>query len=401
MGRARSFSRALGFSLVELLVAMLFTLVLMAGMATVFKTSLSTFYTSGDILSSARRNRMSIDLLGDDLNSAGMYLVDLSVPPTVSSTNPPFYILPNVDITGPDGVKAAVTSDGDPTTTDELYFYMDQPLPFEGALGAVAPQHTAAELVVNGLAPVVADSTFSIDCVNETYAKQVKKGQVFIFKDSWEAAYITADPTYSGSTATVVVGPDPVAAVTGIGSAGLPSKAKHLPKSGIVFIQPAQMVRYRIQFLKLDPLKANGIPCLVRDQGLYSDTGFVCDQPQEIITENVSGFKVYLSTDGTSWAGFGLSATGFSAGWDSAAGIRGLLDTQLLSSGRPDFKTTRGSEHWFRSIPTLVRVDVSTRTVTQRTEYASTSTAASPVLAYQTFTQSLVFVPRHSGLTLN
>lgn len=390
MAKPASFQCADGFSLVEMLVALVFTGILMAGMAAVFKGSLSTFYTSGEQLSSARRNRMSIDLLGDDLNSAAMYLVDLSVPPAVVTTVPPFFILPNMPITG--------AGASDPQSSDELYFYMDQPLPFEGSLSGVAPQQTAAELVMAGTAPTAADNTFSIECADSTaYANQVKKGQVFIFKDSWETAYINAEPTVTGSTVTVVAGADPNALVTGTGSAGLPSKAKHLPGSGIVFIQPAQMVRYRIVLLKLDPLNANGIPCLVRDQGTYDGTGFKATLPQQVITENVSGFKVYLSTDGQNWAGLGLPAatTGFSAGWDQ--GIRAQVDAQLLNSGRPSYQTTRASEHWFRSIPTLVRVDVSTRTATQRTEYSSTPNT----LAYKDLTQSLVFVPRHSGLTLN
>ena len=99
MAKPRSRAHIQGFSLVEMLVALVFTGILMAGMATVFKTSLSTFYTSGEQLSSARRNRMSIDLLGDDLNAACMYLLDPSVPPAVVATNPPFYILPNMAVT--------------------------------------------------------------------------------------------------------------------------------------------------------------------------------------------------------------------------------------------------------------------------------------------------------------
>ena len=73
--------RVIGFSLVELLVALVFTMVLMAGMANVYKASLSAFYTSGESISSSRRNRMSVDLLVEDLNRAGMFLTDLSVPP--------------------------------------------------------------------------------------------------------------------------------------------------------------------------------------------------------------------------------------------------------------------------------------------------------------------------------
>src|SRR5664279_6108919 len=108
MARIRPNER--GFSLVELLVALVFTMVLMAGMANVYKASLSSFYTSGESLSNLRRNRMSVDLLADDINAACMYLVDLTNPPLVSSTSPPFYLKPNM----PTGGVAP-----DPTTADE------------------------------------------------------------------------------------------------------------------------------------------------------------------------------------------------------------------------------------------------------------------------------------------
>ncbi|MDP1830923.1 MAG: prepilin-type N-terminal cleavage/methylation domain-containing protein [Geothrix sp.] len=390
---AKPRTREHGFSLVELLVALVFTMVLMAGMANVYKASLSTFYTSGEALSSARRNRMSVDLLIDDLNTTCMYLTDLSVPPPVSAAVPPFFILPNMPIAG--------AGANDPATCDELYFYMDQALAFEGALSGAAPQQTASELVVAGTVPGIADNTFIIECKNSSYANQVQRGQIFIFKDSWETAYITNPPTVSGSLVSVVAGPAPNAMVSGAGPAGLPSKAKHLPNSGIVFLLPAQMVRYRIAILNLDPSNPNGIPCLVRDQGTYDAAVFTPTATQQVISENISGFKVYLSTNaGTSWAGLlpsGLPAayTGFNAGWDQ--GIRSEVDVQLAATGRPDYRTTRASEHWFRSIPTLVRVDVSTRTATQRAEYSDNGL----VPAYRNLTQSLVFVPRHSGLTMN
>ena len=324
------------------------------------------------------------------LRSSPKRSVDLSVPPPVTPTVPPFYIVPNVEITG--------AGTNDPQITDELYFYLDQPAPFEGSLSGAAPQQTASELVAAEKAAVDDDKKFTIECNNETYAKQIKVGQVFIFKDSWETAYVESLGDPVGTKVTVTAGADPVAKMTGTGSAGFPSKAKHLPNSGVLFIQPAQMVRYRVQMLKLDPLNAAGIPCLVRDQGVYNGAGFVAQIPQQIITENVAGFKVYLSANsGLSWAGLGLAetTTGFSDGWD--LGIRTELDTQLQASGRLNYKTTRGSEHWFRSIPTLVRVDITTRTATQRNEYSNAAGTA----AYRNLTQSLVFVPRHSGLTMN
>jgi hypothetical protein len=416
-----------GFSLVELLIALVFTMVLMAGMAKVFQASLSNYYTSGESLSSVRRNRMSVDLVADDLNAACMYLTDLSIAPSFSSPLLPFFILPNMPVTT-DGKRGSAQVADDsfagvakPLVGDEVYFYIDQPLAFEGTLQGPSPNKTAAELAFSGAVAPPGNSTYNINCGNMPYAQQVQKGQVFIFKDSWETGYINTDPTTTPpNVVTVVAGASPNIAFTGSGSSGLPTKAKHLNGSGIVFLIPAQMIRYRIQMLKLDPdpegTKPNGIPCLVRDQGAYvsqgdpSTTEWVSSVPQQVITENVSAFKVYLSTNaGASWAGVvtatGKPATysGFSAGWDQ--GIRTEVDNQLLATGRPDFKTTRTTEQWFRSVPTLVRIDISTRTATQRTEYEQSTdpgySASTPRRVYRNLTQSLVFVPRHSGLSMN
>jgi hypothetical protein len=321
----------------------------------------------------------------------------LSNPPVVSVTSPPFYILPNMTIAG---ARA-----NDPATSDELYFYVDQPLPFEATLdpppaAALVPQRNAGETVLDAgtasEAPTAADTTHTLDCRSLTYASMVKKGQIFIFKDSWEQGYVSEDPTPTSKKVTVKGGGASTVGITGLGPTGLPLNKKHLPGSNVVFMTPGQMVKYSVAILHLDPGNANGIPCLVRDQGNYSPSGFVASTPQQVIAENVSGFKVYLSANsGTAWAGLGASYTGFDGGWDG--GIRTDLDTQLTNSGRRDYTSTRTDPHWFRSIPTLVRVDISTRTATQRAEYSATGAA----LAYRNLTQTLVLVPRHSGLTMN
>ena len=385
-------TRTKGFSLVELMVALLFTMILMAGLASVFKSSLTAFHSSGELLSSARRNRMSVDMLSDDVNSAMMYLTDFSTPPQglVAATNPPFFILPNMPILG--------AGASDPRATDELYFMMDQALPFEGRLAAPPVGLTANELANAGGAPSATDRTFTIECKTSGYAKQVQKGQLLGFKDDWTPGRIVSEPVVSGTQVTVEIGEDPMSSMTGAEGSKVAQNFKHLLGSGIVFLKKNQMVRYRIEMLHLDPMNANGIPCLVRDQGTYSPTGFVvdADQAQQIITENVSGFKVYLSANGgLAWAGLGLGATGFTEGWDQ--GIRVQLDGQLSAAGRPGYQTTRGDEFWFRSTPTLLRFDVTTRTATQREEYSNTPN----VVAYKNLTQSLVFVPRHSGLIMN
>ncbi len=404
MSKCRLQSHGQGFSLVELLVALVFTGVLMAGMAVVFKTSLTTFVTSGEVISSSRRNRMAGDLLYDDIHNAGMYLFDLSTPPPVMPSNPPFYILPNQP------VENASTTPGndDPQTADEVYFYQDDPLPFEGKLvvpGSSAPK-SASELVLADSAPAATDLTYTIDCTNLAYAKNVKVGQSLVFKDFFESVYITTIASVpTDQYVTVTLGPDPKASVTGRGYTGNPLKARHLAGTGIVFLRLGQMVRYRIRMVQLDPLGGR-IPCLVRDQGDYGGT-FV-PTTTDVITENVSGFRVAISANsGQNWVGgTDLSATPPvpKSGYSNWASIRSDLDAQLATTstsgksvGRVGFTTTEGNDHWFRSIPVLVRTDITTRTATKRSEFSNTPTTST---AYREQTQTLVFVPRHFGLSM-
>lgn len=391
---SRPVRTAAGFSLVELMVAVMFIGILLAGMANVFKASVSNLTTSGESISSARRNRMSVDLLYEDLNNAGMFLEDVTaMPKQLVPANPAFYVIPNMPING--------AAADDPQSADELYFFMDQALAFEGKLTSTGIGPTAAnsapELVLSGGSPLVGDSTFTIDCGDPSYAKMLVAGQCLIIKDTSECLYIQSAPTVAGKSVTVTLGSSPNAGVTGIGASGLPSKTKHIINSGVLFFNKSQMVRYAIQMRLYDPQKATGVPCLVRDQGVYSALGFVPDPAQQsVVAENVSGFKVYLSANsGSSWVGLGKTYSGFTTGWST--GMRLDLDAQLAAVGRPGFTSTQAKEDWFRSIPTLVRLDITTRTATKRSEYSAVPLAT----AYKDFTQSLVIVPRHFGLSLN
>jgi hypothetical protein len=394
-----------GFSLVEVLVALAFTMVLMAGMATVFRSSITTFYTSGEKLASVRRNRSAMDLMYEDLNAAGMFLTDLSAPPTnISPGNPAFYVLPNMPI-------ADAVADG-PATADELYFYYDQPLAFEATLvstgTAANAARTASELVLVQDEQKDADRTFRIECRDANYAESVKKGQQFIFKDFFESMYVDTAVVDAGNKSQVVItaGPNPTASITGSGPTGAPAKSQHIvadgadPGSGIVFYRSAQMVKYSIQMRNLDPGSAGvaTIPCLVRQQADYDPAGFpAAGVTTDIIAENVPGFKVYLSANsGQDWAGFGQNYSGLAAGW--TAGIQSELNTQLGIAGRADYKTTKDNLNWFRSIPALVRLDITTRSAMKRAEY---STDIAKPVDYKQLTQSLVIVPRHFGLTMN
>jgi hypothetical protein len=386
------------------MVAVLFTSILMAGMARVFKTSLTTFYTSSEKISNLRRNRVAMDLVYDDLNSAGMSLVNLSKALDASDTNPAFYIIPNVKVTGAAG--------DDPTITDQLYMAYDQPLPFEGTLtkgggalnGSTVTGNYAGAAVAAGVAEAAADLSYEIDCLDANYAKLVKKGMRFHIKDSLEGPPLevdTATPTGSTSvTVTVNATLSETTAVTGIGDSGtLRTQPRHA-KSTVLFFQPRQMVRYQVSIVTLDPANPHGVPCLVREQGTYDlSTAFTpIAGLTQIVAEHVSGFKVYLSANaGTSWAGstLGTSVLDFDNGWTK--GIQKDLNDQLSSVNRVDYTTTAGNLAWYRDIPVLVRLDITTRTPGQRTEYSSTGQD----LAHKQVTQSVVLVPRHFGLPLS
>lgn len=404
-----------GFSLVEMLVALLFTSLLMAGMATVFKASIHSFYTSGEKLSSIRRNRIALDLMYDDLNTAGMALVDITsaLPSSDTASNPAFYILPNQDVKTASGTLVC--------STDELYMAFDQPLPFEGTLtrggGANDEGGTAVDKVLTGgsstagSGSTLGDNQYVIECGDATYAHAVKTSMYLQIKDdlSHAALQITGTPVVTGTKVTVTALTDPsiTTQVTGRGDSGSLRANKRVTGSGVVFITPSQMVRYHIVVLKLDPAQADGIPCLIREQGAYdSSAAFVADSSQtQIIAENVSGFKVYLRAnlpDTTAspspatnpWAGEGVTGKTFAAGWTN--GIQAALNTQLNAIARADHTTTEGNPSWYRDNPILVRLDITTRTAGQRAEYSTTQN----VLAYKTLTQSLVLMPRHFGLTM-
>ncbi|MEI6680856.1 MAG: hypothetical protein WCL21_19765, partial [Mariniphaga sp.] len=284
MARRRTFHHRDGFSLVELLVALVFTGVLMSGMAKVFQASLTSFSTSGEKLSSVRRNRMAMDLPYDDLNTAGMSLVDVTSPLASGTTNPSFYIIPNVLVTN--------AGADDPARTDELYLAFDQPLGFEGRLvtgggsisGGTQSGSTASEKMLTGASLTAGtDNSYTIDCKDASYAASVKPGMSFLIKDNLShqaMTILTATATGSVVALTTIITPSLATQVTGRGDPAVLAPVRRRVGAGVVFIIPQQMVRYRIAMLNLDPdtTKPNGIPCLIREQGVFNpNQAFVPD----------------------------------------------------------------------------------------------------------------------------
>jgi hypothetical protein len=248
-----------------------------------------------------------------------------------------------------------------------------------------------------------------VNFTDASYASMVKDGQYVVFKDQWGPKQIQG-VTVTGKTVsfTPVDQPDNEKGLsTGVNAL---NKDRHFADTGnftnptalspsmggapVVFVKAAQMVRYSIQPQALDP-SAPGVslPCLVRDQGNYAPGGFASTQTS-IIAENVTGFKVYLSADGgRTWAGQGITANTFAAGWTS--GILANVNTQLASVGLPS-ATSASDPNWFRETPLMVRVDLTTRSAVKRTENAAAVNTAD----YRERLQTLYMVPRHFGLSL-
>lgn len=426
-------SRKAGFSLVELLVAMLFTAILMAGMAKVFQSSLGTFYTAGEKLSSSRRNRLSLDLLYDDLNTAGMLLLPTdiaaggpqSIP--VSGSNPLFAINPNATVTikkgNADGSDLVITS-------DQLLMYADEALPFEGTLqGGIdgSTKALATAVAAGTTASVPASNTFTVDCGTPGQASQVVAGMALVFKDSLAGRGIASVSPPLGTKITITPSNTLQGAGGGITGNTLMDPNGHLDQAKVLFVEVGQQVRYSIQPQFLDPNDpGHAIPCLMREQENYDPTGFKSpldpvpgtgvNYSATIVSENVSNLKFYLSlnpgdtskTPDKVWAGYGYAGQDFNVGILGAGGSAapGTVNDQLATYGvtgytsvAPQNATTAKLDLvWFRNIPTAVRVDLTTRTATARTEFNQTT--STPTLTYNTHQETLVLVPRHFGLSL-
>lgn len=417
--------RSDGFSLVELMVALAFTGILMAGMSLVFKSSLTTFYTSAEGLSAYRRNRASMDMLYEDINSIGLYLSDLTGTPSgLGPNNPPFFFKPH----------QPVQNGGAGDFADELYFYIDQPYPFVGTLaklpggsymtlsngGVINANQNVA--VAKGGDPSYAlstyDSTIQVDCGNPVYAQQVYNDYLkyglnpnLILQDNYSPFVTTGQKPPSGSILNFTTGQSANIAMTGEGNSGAYQPMSHRLNTNVTLYLPGQWIRYSVQALKLDPQNAGyAVPCLVRDQGTYDGTTFTAIAGlQQVINENVTGFQIFLSAapgylqanDPThAWAPFTTYTTpptDFATYWSGKDGVLGNLDTQLTSVGRTG-ATTSSDASWFRSIPVVVRVDLTTRTATKRSEY---STSAATPTDYKYVKRTFAMVPRHFGLPFN
>lgn len=410
-----------GFSFVELMVVLLFTAFLMAGLASVFKSSINTLATEGEKISNSRRNRLAIDMVYDDLNAAGMLLTSLTDysggstnPISLNSTNPAFRIMPNVVYSSTDVASPNNTS-------DMLDLYFDEALPFEGTVSSTS--QNVAQFLADGSTvnkAVTNSVTLTADQAALVTSENAKSPLSVIFRADVAAVKVPAALTATPSGVDITLSTDLQSAHAG------PTKSQIPAGTPVLFVKPHLYVRYSIQPVNVDPDPANAglqVPCLVRDEVLYdtvanSPTPFAAPRARTVVAENVIGFQVMVSPDGgQTWinnpydtaqrngslpnAGNpGIPHTRFTT-WDD---LRNTLTNHPSIVKRPaPFNELNDSRFWFKDIPVTLRVDITSRTVRPRGEYVdntpSTILNGTRGIPYKIQTQSVILVPRHFGLS--
>lgn len=369
-----------GFSLIEMLVAVMFIGILTAGMLRIYSANLAGFQRVNDMIASQRRGRWALASLQDDAASIGFFAFVPFNQPTgysvASGTQEPFMILPSptpVLTTGPDPANlggALVTGPLSPNP-DELQFVGDLPL----SIMATVLGTTPTALTVNPLSGSLAD---------------VQPGDVVAILDAaFEQVQVAS---VAGNTITVSATGAALAGITQAGGYALsPTLSFHQSGTPIAIFRPNVVTRYAIQARSWDPSNpAITVPCLVRQQAPYPAGGTLivwAGATTEVIAENITGFTVDLSFDGgTTWLRQGA------ANWDAiVANI-----SSLAPGGTNVNPRDPNNPLWFRRFPFLMRMDVVSRSAAPRSESASVAGQA----AYVTRTQTLMISPRNFGLPL-
>ncbi|MFZ4512588.1 MAG: PilW family protein [Geothrix sp.] len=377
-----------GFSLIEMLVAMLFIGVLTAGMLRVYSTNLAGVQRVNDMIGSQRRGHWALGSMQDDLASIGYFAnVGFNNPAAgnysvTNGTQEPFMILPDplvVTVTGPNPaspgalVTGPLVPPGQVPHLDEIQYVSDRSLPIQATLSAI----TTAGLSLNLISGSTAD---------------LQAGDIVAVQDGNFEQFIIS--VVSGNSVGVDLAATVIAqAVGGVYQVTTPGTKAHLAGVPLSFYRPNIVTRYSVQALAWDPSNsAITVPCLVRQQTAYPVGGTAitwAGVPVEIIAENIDGLRIDLSVDGgTNWL------RQDAANW---AEIAGRITTALVPMGATGTPLRDASNPlWFRIYPCLIRVDVSSRSATPRAGSSNVAGQAD----YARRTQTLMVTPRNFGFHL-
>ncbi|HET6329536.1 MAG TPA: hypothetical protein VFF76_01995 [Holophagaceae bacterium] len=394
-------ARPLGFSLVELLIALVFVSFLMAGMLRIYGSAIQGFAAANESAKAQRDNRWAQENLSDDLQAAGYFFFYAGRPAvsgiSVSSgSQNPLMLFPGQTITNKaaDPANPSASPTSETITFDELQFLRDDILPVTAQLSAQP----------------VGSGSISVTLSNGDLS-QVKAGDFAVLMDAapYQMVLISAAPG-SGTTGTV---PLSTAAVQDPNTGAVISSSvlslSHQAGVDVVFVRTYQVVRYTVMPLSLDPSNtAATVPCMVRDEATYPGSGALIAWPaptataaqlaaanvtRTVIAENVTGLRFDMSLDqGATWTR--------GADWTTTqANLNAKLSALASAPGNAGvgYATTTTdpiNPLWYRNAPLLFRADVTTRTVLKRTDYSATANVA----AYRSRTQTFLVQPRNFGL---
>ena len=390
-------SRSRGFSLVELLVSLVFISILMAGMFSVFASSTSSFVSQSEGMAVQRKARWGLNLLQDEILEAGHLVfkrVVGDIDPTSATGQPPLLIRTTTEYTLPSATSSP----------DEIQIVMDLPLGVQGTLTAT---HN------------VGDNTLKVSVPYGGAA--IEAGDLVFLQDSnWEILQVKTTPTPGGATSfDIVIEGDQSALVDKYGNQvnsvihALIQKM-HLKHCPFTVFRPLQVIRYAILPRALDPSSNATVPCLVRQTRSLTGNASVFWAPapttpvagEQVLLENVTGLYINLSLDGgKTWLRPAAGAIAGVPPWKSQSwsDIRSLLNTALGSSTSPLTKQAQGGLNvqdpfWMNYAPVLIRIDLETRSAIQRTEFNTASTATAPAAAFRTRRETLMLSPKNFAL---
>ena len=363
-----------GFSLVELLVSLVFTAILILGMFQVFSSSLSNFVNINESTSIQRSSRWGLLKIQDDLFQMGYLMPPRVVTDLIGNAGQDALTIG----TSPNKLTYKDSDLNDITVTtrpDTLEMVMDVPLDARGTLKA------APALNGNSLTATIPYG-----------ASNVKAGDIaFITDSAWEVFQVTS-PTVAADGITLkvtLVGGTSLLDAYGNDKASVisPTVGKtHFAGAPVEFIRPLQVVRYSLVPMFLDPGNDKAqVPCLVRQIKGLADPAFTSTVPTpEIIVEGVTGFAVDLSLNGgKNWVRKDAMHTSLNTGgpyqWspevkaDTDAVFKALGATnpfiQTLSDYASNGISSTVDPFWFNYVPVVIKIDVETRTRLRRTEY--------------------------------
>lgn len=371
--------RSAGFSLVELLIAVVFTSILMAGMYRVFTANVSVFATALETSGMQRNARWALSLLQNDVQQAGYLMPPRTPNELAGGAQPPLMIETSataVTITNANGTTESIG------TPDELQVVMDVPLATQATLASdTSPGGTA------------------LSCTFASGRDLVQAGDVVWVKDSAMELFVaSAAPTSTGSVAFVTGGSllDDYGnnAVNPLVSGQV--MKTHKASAEVSFIRPLQVVSYTIQPLALDPGSSTAtVPCLVRRTRAVGSATW---GNAELIMEGVTSFKLDWSLDGgRTWIrqANNLAASQWAAiRTATSSAFNTLASKSPLAAALSGGMDSTADPLWFNYATVLLKIDVETRTQVRRTEYASTANQA----GYRTRRETLLVSPRNFAL---